>query len=305
MRKSSSNPASGHDLPPTNRNSSVDALYSSSNNLIFANARKIACRRDARTGAIDVEETAGKMGDFIKQLTAFDKTCETKRVGTKEPYLGAERAVDGFFKGLAKPITDAKVKLRARVTDYLRSRNAERQRRETEARAAQAEADRLAAEARKAAEIAQAKPIAWLRKRLGELADTELSAEATKTTDAAADQATAAIRLAAQASAMLKKQESTARRPLNSRGRARLWCGCRTPEFWDHKIWTGQTWTSKRFVFSCPSTHPKTPKPQNPKTPKPLFIYVVQYKINLIMQLIVINSIRFLEYRHFYSNYLD
>ena len=231
-------PGIGHNLPPTEQEQLRSYLIDNNLDLRERQEQLLAGATRAPE-TIDDEETAGKMGDFIKQLTAFDKTCETKRVGTKEPYLSAERTVDGFFKGLAKPITDAKTRLHARLTDYLRRKEAaERLRRENEARAAQAEADRLAAEARKAAEVAQAEADRLAaEKRLAELADTELSAESTKTTDAAADQATAAMRLAAQASADAAEAEkaATAKASDLSRTRGDFGAVAGLQTFWDHK----------------------------------------------------------------------
>ncbi|MGH7746566.1 MAG: hypothetical protein ACREQ5_17670 [Candidatus Dormibacteria bacterium] len=94
------------------------------------------------------DETAGKVTDFIKQITAATKTAETHRVGAKQPHIDSGKAVDGFFKGISDPLEALKGRLNARLTKYLRAKEEkERQRRLEAERAAAAEAERLRQEA--------------------------------------------------------------------------------------------------------------------------------------------------------------
>lgn len=99
------------------------------------------------------EETAGKVADFIKQLTACNKAAEGARVAEKEPHLAASRVVDGFFKAVTDPLDTAKKGIEKRLTAFLRQKE-EAARKERERIAAD---ERAAAEAaRKAAEAAEA-----------------------------------------------------------------------------------------------------------------------------------------------------
>lgn len=109
---------------------------------------------------IDSEELAGRVADFIKQLTAAHKAAETARIGAKEPHLEAGRIVDGVFKSITEPLYAAKQKIEARLTLWQRKvAEAERRRREEIERKAREEADRAAkasAEAQRAAIQAKA-----------------------------------------------------------------------------------------------------------------------------------------------------
>jgi hypothetical protein len=102
------------------------------------------------------EATAGRVSDFIKQLTGHIKALDTTRVAEKEPYLAGGRNVDGFFKAVTDPLGKAKTVVQVRLTAYLREKaEAERRAREEEARRQAEEEARLRAEAEaKAAELA-------------------------------------------------------------------------------------------------------------------------------------------------------
>lgn len=105
---------------------------------------------EARIPAIDSEDAARKVSDYIKQITAAAKAADTARVGVKEPYLEGGRGVDGFFKAITDPLATVKRNVETKLTAYLRAKEAEERRRreqiEREARE-QAEAARRAAEA--------------------------------------------------------------------------------------------------------------------------------------------------------------
>lgn len=98
---------------------------------------------------VDNVDDADKLSEAVRQCSAFLKLANETRVGEKEPFLTAERAVDGFFKAMSTPVEATKNALLRVRTDYdVAVEMAARQRREEEARRAREEADRLAAEAR-------------------------------------------------------------------------------------------------------------------------------------------------------------
>lgn len=108
--------------------------------------RDLVKRRDellaaaGRIPAIDSDDIAGRVADFVKQLTALSKAAETKRTGAKEPYLEGGRNIDGFFRAITDPVEKVKVNVQQNLTKYLRDK-ADRERRE------RMEQERLAREA--------------------------------------------------------------------------------------------------------------------------------------------------------------
>ena len=106
---------------------------------------------------IDDDETAGKVGDLIKLITAAMKAAETARVGAKEPYLEAGRAIDGFFKTtILDPLNHYKRMLQARLSGFLEQKAAATRRAaEAQAKLEREAAERLAAEAAAAADDAK------------------------------------------------------------------------------------------------------------------------------------------------------
>jgi hypothetical protein len=120
-------------------------------------AAKLIERRDDLLAAadrvpslIDTEELAGKVGDFVKQLTGAHKTAEAARVAAKEPHLESTRVVDGFFKQITDPLANTKRMIEARLGAYLKQK-ADEERRQREA-AAQLAREKAAAEWRAAQE---------------------------------------------------------------------------------------------------------------------------------------------------------
>lgn len=94
------------------------------------------------------DETAGKISDMIKLITACSKSFETKRVGEKEPFLTLSRSVDGFFKKFTENLDGAKRKASRPLEVYLKRKEDERRRAAEEAaRVQREEAERLAREA--------------------------------------------------------------------------------------------------------------------------------------------------------------
>lgn len=108
-----------------------------------------------RLPAIDNDDVAGKVGDYIKQLTALIKMAETRRTSAKEPYLEGGRHVDGFFKAVTDPVGKIKETVGKLLTIYEREKEAAaRARRIEEERIAREAAQKAAAEAAAAAAAA-------------------------------------------------------------------------------------------------------------------------------------------------------
>ena len=97
-----------------------------------------------RVPPINDDDTAAKVGDYIKQLTALAKTAETRRTSAKEPYLEGGRNIDGFFKAITDPVSKTKDGVQKKLTIYLREK-------EEQARRARLEEERKAREAAEAA----------------------------------------------------------------------------------------------------------------------------------------------------------
>lgn len=98
------------------------------------------------------EETSGKAGDFVRQLSDAITTADRRRQTIKKPVLDAQRAIDAHFKTkLGDPLEAMKTAVLKRVTAFLTAQRqaAEKARREEEERrraaaaalAAQAEAE--------------------------------------------------------------------------------------------------------------------------------------------------------------------
>lgn len=109
---------------------------------------------EERLPEIANDDSAGKVSDYIKQVTSCAKALDTARVGAKEPFLEGGRTVDGFFKGYADPLAALKKRVEGKLGTYLREKEAaERRRREEEARKAAEEAKAREAETMALAEV--------------------------------------------------------------------------------------------------------------------------------------------------------
>jgi hypothetical protein len=110
---------------------------------------------------IDNDELAGRVGDFVKQLTGAHKAAETARVAAKEPYLEETRVVDSLFRQITDPLARVKKAIEARLGVYLKQKaDEERRQREEAARLAREKAEaewRAAQEAEKARLAEQSK----------------------------------------------------------------------------------------------------------------------------------------------------
>lgn len=105
---------------------------------------------------IEDEETNKRAADFAKKIAAHMKVLEGGHGTEKRPYLDGGRAVDGFFKGMIDTLKQCKTTVESRQTQFARTKaDAERRRREEEARLAREQAER---EAQEALERASAMP---------------------------------------------------------------------------------------------------------------------------------------------------
>ena len=160
-------PPKDHNNPPNDAELLVEILTESTS--------EIRARHDQLIGAlqrlppkIEDDETAGKVGDFIKQIAACAKSFDTLREGKKEPYLTLGRTVDGFFKPYMERLQNAKTEALKPVTAYLQAKEAE------ERHIKILEAERLRKEALEKMAEANAKAE---QARLAEIANMPSSAE--------------------------------------------------------------------------------------------------------------------------------
>ncbi len=93
---------------------------------------------------VEDAESAGKVGDYIKQLAACHKNAESHRKKEKEEYLDGGRNVDGWFKLITEPLAKVKKDIERRLTLYQREVMIEERRIREEAQRKADEASRLA-----------------------------------------------------------------------------------------------------------------------------------------------------------------
>ena len=90
---------------------------------------------------VEDDETVNKIGDFVRQLSAANKSLEEGRKKEKGAYDAGGKVVQGFFTGPQGKLDEAKRTAEGRVSAYLRKKADEQRKRELE------EAARRAAEA--------------------------------------------------------------------------------------------------------------------------------------------------------------
>lgn len=106
------------------------------------------------------DDWEAKITEAIKACTKFSRNSEVSRLEANEPHRALIAATDGFFKGMSDKVDDLKKKM---TKDYLtpyqqQKAEAEKRRREEDARIAKAKADEEARLAREeAARLAEAK----------------------------------------------------------------------------------------------------------------------------------------------------
>lgn len=114
----------------------------------------------ARLPAEMDDEWEGKISEAIKSCTKFTKNAEATRLAANEPFRALIAATDGFFKALTDKVDALKRKMASEyLTPYQQEKaDAEKRRREQEAREARERAEEAARLAREEAErVAEAR----------------------------------------------------------------------------------------------------------------------------------------------------
>lgn len=79
------------------------------------------------------DESAGKVGDLVRQIRAMLGAIADSHKTAKQPFLDAGRAADAMKRELSAPLDDAKAAVDGKLTAYLRKKEQERIAREREA----------------------------------------------------------------------------------------------------------------------------------------------------------------------------
>ena len=129
----------GHNKPPVDLSTLRQTLEDAHGAL--ERRRDELVGAEGRVPSIDDDDSAGKVGDYIKQIATAIKEAEGARVAAKEPFMEGGRVVDGFFTKGIKDVLDAlKRRVEAKLGAYLRAKaEAERRAREEAARKAREE----------------------------------------------------------------------------------------------------------------------------------------------------------------------
>lgn len=143
-----------HNQPPADANPLRDRLMEDHAALV-KRAIELSEAVERAPETVD-ENNAGRVADFVKQITGHMKALDGARVAEKEPYLAGGRTVDGFFKTWTDALEKGKRAVEAKLNVYLRRKaEEERRRREEAERIAREEAERAARAAAEAAAKAQ------------------------------------------------------------------------------------------------------------------------------------------------------
>lgn len=151
-------PPKGHNRPPED---SIGANLAEANAALLRQQAQLLAKLAKAPKAVTGEAAAKAAGALIREIRDLDGQIEAARVEQKEPYLSGGRAVDGFFKELAKPLDAGATRLNRAITAWQDKIEAERR----------AEAERVAAE-----QAAEAARLAKLAKRRDATEETELQA---------------------------------------------------------------------------------------------------------------------------------
>ena len=125
-------------LDPSSLSYYIEYQYSEHAAAIAALLERFVKFTDVTSIGIHDDFVAGHAADFAKDLKAAANALDETRTRIKKPILHAQRLVDGEAKKLADRVASAVREVEARVTAYLRMKEAEAR------AAAEAEAQRLA-----------------------------------------------------------------------------------------------------------------------------------------------------------------
>ena len=146
-------PAIGHNRPPTPLTSTEVQAHLADEYGHLATRRQELLEGVTRFQTllpITTDEQQGKTADFVKQLRSHLRAYEDRRTEAKKPFLEGGRAVDAWFRTATGALLKATETVEDAMTAFAREQ--ERKRRA----AAEAEARRVAEEARIQAERAEA-----------------------------------------------------------------------------------------------------------------------------------------------------
>lgn len=202
-------PTLGHNQPPDPIALLQEQLVDTHASLM-ERAEQLAGMAERLPASCDDEDTAQKLADGIKSCAAFEKNSEAARVSAKEPHLAAGRAVDGWFKKLADPVSGVKNSMARLLTTYQRKKEAE-ERERLRAAAAEAEERRKEEERQRRAAAAEAQRKQDEADRLAREAKSKADAEAAAKAQAVADAAAAEAREAAAQAAVAREEATTAK----------------------------------------------------------------------------------------------
>ena len=202
-------PPLGHNHPP-DPIALLQAQLVETHQPLMERAEQLAGMGERLPISCDDDDTAQRLADAIKQCAHFEKNSEAARVSAKEPHLAAERAVDGWFKKLASPVTAVKTRMSALLTTYQRKKEAE-ERERLRAAAAEAERQRKEEERKRREAEAEARKAQEEAARLAREAKTKADAEAAAKAQAEAEKAAAEAREAAAQAAIAREEAQTAK----------------------------------------------------------------------------------------------
>jgi hypothetical protein len=135
-------------LDPASLSAWIEWSYASHAAEIGALLERFVAFTDVTRDGIRDDFIAGHAADFAKDLKAAVNALDGTRTRIKKPVLHAQRLIDGEAKALSDRVMAAVAEVEARVTTYLRAKEAEvRRAAELEAARLAAEAERLASEA--------------------------------------------------------------------------------------------------------------------------------------------------------------
>lgn len=146
----------GHNRAP--ESSPLQARLEEAYAKAVAEVEALADRADKLPAIINTDAEQGEIGNFAREVSRSRKNIEARRVDEKEPFLRAEREVDGFFVPYRDWLDRIAEDMGKRGKEYLDRKVAEERRKWEEAEARRREEARIAQEeaARKVREAADA-----------------------------------------------------------------------------------------------------------------------------------------------------
>lgn len=239
-------PGRGHNLPPIETPDEIAERLALTYLALIGRRDELLGMKDRLPAADEIDsDWEKKLSDAVKAAQTFIKSTDARRADEKEPFLAAERAVDGFFGQCSDPIEKLKDTMSALLSGYQRAKaRQEEERRAKEARAAEearlnalAEQRKAEAAERKRAAEFEAAERAAAAKRASAVALTTAAAKAAASREASrrADEAREAAAVAADRAETTRRATRVTRAEL-SRSRSDLGVVASLRTLWDHEI---------------------------------------------------------------------